>query len=317
MHKLSQKMSSCAALITRTVGFFNSPPGPMCCLALVRSILLAQFAYVAPFTRLTDTQLDGLLHIVARPLKAVVGIPSKSSSSAILCEFGLPDLKSFRELQLLLQLLRSRSGTGLTSALAQDVDQLPVPGNYNGPHFCRSIANEVADVITSWDMNSCDDKDVLKYHYSRMLDKRWSSAVTGTRLREIKPSVGLSFYLSHDAKPVVCLRARLRFDVANNSESKHKRGLSETPNCSRCGNSSDTREHLLMVCRVFDDIRTVTAEKLKRLNPPEDMTMSALLGVFEHSNSHKPPKRVVKRWAMILNITGEMLLVVNKRLHRL
>src|SRR5512143_1516827 len=117
------------------------------------------------------------------------------------------------------------------------------------------------DVIASWDMKSCDDKDVLKYHYSRILDRRWSDAVTGTRLREIKSSVGLSFYLTHDAKPVVCLRARLRLDVANNSESKHRRGLSETSSCSRCGNSSDTRQHLLMVCRVFDDIRTVTAEK--------------------------------------------------------
>src|SRR5512143_3462407 len=113
------------------------------------------------------------------------------------------------------------------------------------------------DVIASWDMKSCDDKDVLKYHYSRILDRRWSDAVTGTRLREIKSSVGLSFYLSHDAKPVVCLRARLRFDVANNAESKHTRGLSDSPNCSRCGSTvPDTRHHLLMVCWVFDDIRT-------------------------------------------------------------
>jgi hypothetical protein len=148
------------------------------------------------------------------------------------------------------------------------------------------------------------------------MNDRWMVAKTGVRLRELKTTVFTSFYLFHDPKPVVCLRARLRMDVANNSASRHHRGLESSPRCVRCNAPEDTRDHLLVECRAFADIRTITASKLGRLSPPVTLSSYSLMGVVGDSH-RKPSKAQIYQWKQILDITGEMLQVINTRMHRL
>jgi hypothetical protein len=154
--KLIHKLNVNASLISRTNRSFYSPPGPICCLTLVKGILLAQAQYVHPFVRFTDHQLFQQEHIIARPLKAALGLPPKSSTNAVLCEFGLPDIRTFREKQLLHLYLRS-SKSNVTN-LSEEVDQrlyssLP---NASKSKFCRPIDEEIVSVIDSWDLKYCN-----------------------------------------------------------------------------------------------------------------------------------------------------------------
>ena len=320
-NSLSSKLAISANLISRTNCFFSAPPGPACCLALVRSILLPKLQYILPFTRFSKVQLDSFSHIIARPLKTCLGLPRKTSSAAVLCDFGIADIMTLRDKELLLQYCRSMKDRheydSLPTLLYQDTFQALCSSiTPSGPKFAVSIAEEIREIMEEWDLEDCNSsRDVLKQQQVTM-DKRWKQAKSGIRLRKNKTSVFTSFYILHDSKPTVCLRARLRHDVANNSSSKFRRKLADSPRCLRCGMNDDDREHLLMHCSSFRSARQAASTALMCLEPSVVMTSNLIMGHIEDDIS-KPSKKVKRHWASILDITGKFLLDINKTMHRL
>src|SRR3954452_119281 len=121
---------------------------------------------------------------------------------------------------------------------------------------------------------------------------------------------------SHDSKPVVCLRARLRQDVANNSQSRFRRSLSTSSSCTRCSYVEDSREHMLLHCPAFSSSRSIAISKLSSLVPSVPFDVRTILGCYDAS-SHKPSKKRKIRLGEVLNITGEFLMAINNIMHRL
>src|SRR4051812_19452008 len=101
-------------------------------------------------------------------------------------------------------------------------------------------------------------KKIINQSVKIQSDNQWNANVDaeGKRLRDVKKSTHCSFFIRHDPKPVVCLRARLRQDVANNSLSRYRRNLSSSPSCTRCLYPEDSREHLLLHCPAFSSPRS-------------------------------------------------------------
>ena len=315
---LTRKLLTSTYIITRSVRSFVSPPGPLCALALVQAILLSKLQYSLPFTRFSASQLEKFEHIIARPLKSALGLPWRTSTAAVLCEYGIPCIEIIREKQLLLLYCRSAASSdpsSLSSALSLDVVQFQDSPRPSKTTFSRSIAEEVVTTKSKWQLTD-SNKNSLRQLQQRIADEKWNTVVEGSSLRDIKKSVFLAFYIQQDPKPVVCLRARLRMDVANNASSRFKRRLVDSPRCVRCGNSNDTREHLLMVCRVFNASRSIAKRKLSQLRPPIDISSNIIMGVLGDS-CKRPGKTAKAHWKRILEITGEFLLSINETMHRL
>jgi len=104
--------------------------------------------------------------------------------------------------------------------------------------------------------------------YPTQASLAWQSSSKGRRLKEFKfTALKPAFYVLHDGKPQVCLRARLRQDLARNAASLHRRHLADSPQCVRCGFHTDDRVHFLLGCPAFADLRADLEPRLSSYQP--------------------------------------------------
>jgi len=179
-----------------------------------------------------------------------------------------------------------------------------------GPDYCRTITQEIREIGRKWRVLPTQD---LEHAYRVRASNAWMQYTRGKKLREVKTTMSPAFYILHETKPQVCLRARLRQDVANNAVSLNRRGLLETTQCQRCGYYEDDREHLLLYCPRFADLRETAIRELRALSPPTELTLQLLLA----DESIYPNGKVTKRRTMMLcrslEITGQFLLDIHRR----
>ena len=281
----------------------SRPPGPLVCFTLAHAIMIPQIAYSLPWVRLSGERLARLEAMMARPLRRCLGLPRHSSTEAVLYEFGLPKLAELRKRMLMREARRS-------SLIRQDMQQpqeLEEKADY-----CKSVVREVCQIALEWGVHPQQDAKEVQQAYLTQLQECWSHAERGVRLRELKRLPGPAFYVLHEAAREARLRARLRQDVANNADSRARRGLQDSAQCQRCGHYEDDRTHMLLACPAFEDARSEVRLRLQRLQPPEQLTLELVLG-HESFFPAKVTKRRKGRLLQLLSITGCFLVAINQR----
>jgi len=232
-------------------------------------------------------------------MRRCLGLPAKTSTAAVLYEIGIPRLFVLREWLLMKE-------AGRSAQIREDMEEQ----EEEGAEYCRTIAQEIREIGRKWGVLPTQD---LEQAYRVRSSEAWMQCTRGKKLRDVKATMGPAFYILHQTKPQVCLRARLRQDVANNAVSLNRRGLLETTQCQRCGHYEDDREHLLLYCPRFADLRGTVVRELRALCPPVELTLPLLLA----DESVYPNVKVTKRRAMALchslDITGRFLLNIHRR----
>ena len=171
------------------------------------------------------------------------------------------------------------------------------------------------DIMNRWKLDDVSPK-CIKQRCTRLSNEQWMARADGKRLRDIKQSVHTSSFLRHDPKPVVCLRARLRQDMANTGQSRFNRNLTSSPKCERCGAAVDDRQHLLLHCSRFASSRITVQTALSELQPPVPFEVRTILGVC--GDDGLKLNKSAKKWRQsILDITGDYLVSINTSMHRL
>jgi len=287
-----RKMIIPAKLISRIFVSIHRPPGSLVGLTLVKSVLLPRLTYSLPWVRLPEAKLE--------KLESLLAVPPKASVVATLCEFGIPRLSILREWLLLKESTRS--------PLVQH-DALVSTGG--GKIFCKSIGRDIKDISRRWGVWKL--KEVEKA-YPTQASLAWQSSSKGRRLKEFKfTALKPAFYVLHDGKPQVCLRARLRQDLARNAASLHRRHLADSPQCVRCGFHTDDRVHFLLGCPAFADLRADLEQRLSSLSAPVPLTLPVLLASELIYPNGKLPKRHVLCLLHSLRMTGQYLAEVDRR----
>src|SRR5205809_342604 len=104
-----------------------------------------------------------------------------------------------------------------------------------------------------------------------MMTASWSHEASNKAIA-VKSSHGVASYLSHDCKPVVCLRARLRLGVALTPLRRFIYRQVLSPMCPRCGVVGST-EHVVLHCAHFGVVRARCMDSLSALFFPVQLTM--------------------------------------------
>ena len=114
---------------------------------------------------------------------------------------------------------------------------------------------------------------VMQLHHEQCIQKD-----TGKYLlkfyRSLSPRPPL--YLYHDTKPLVILRAKLRFNLSLLNYSLFSRGGVNNASCPHCANVTETRDHVLLNCPMYAADRTLLSIITKQpltlqliLDPPK------------------------------------------------
>jgi len=234
-----------------------------------------------------------------------LGLPSHSSTDAVLYEFGVPKLVELRKFLLMRE--------GRRSVLIQQ--DMSVPHELEDmSDYCKSVVREVREIAVEWGVHPSQEAKVVRQAYLKRRQELWEQTLRGVRLRELKHTPGPSFYILHEAAPQARLRARLRQDVANNAESRSKRGQEVSAHCLRCGHYEDDRTHLLLVCTAFENARTEVRHQLQALLPPEQLTLELVLGhesIFPSKVTRKSSR--MRRLLQLLSITGRFLMAIDQQ----
>jgi len=176
--------------------------------------------------------------------------------------------------------------------------------------FCLPIVEEIRAICRLWGVLPWQTEDEIATAYRHRARQAWEQSQRGTRLRQVKSSCYPAFYLLHESKPHVCWRARLRQDVCNNAASRYKRGLCDSPVCTRCGHHLDDREHMLLNCPAFHRPRQDMRRQLLALATPIVLSLQLLLA-DESLFPPRPPKRLAALLSLQLSITGRFLWAIN------
>jgi hypothetical protein len=76
-----------------------------------------------------------------------------------------------------------------------------------------------------------------------------------TLLRKPPPSFSLPLYMRIDPPAVCAIRTRLRLNRSDLAASLYRRHAVSSPECTRCGASHETIEHVLDSCAEYADLR--------------------------------------------------------------
>jgi hypothetical protein len=311
------KANITANLIAR-INHRNLPPEPMVTATLVRYILIPQIAYSIHLWRPTKAQFRVLNQIIANPLRRALGLHRTASAIRTLWEFGIPTIETIRLTQFLQSLSRAMrsayNGNFLPAILAGDIAD---PGDNESARYCRPISTELAEIRLQHPSAArlpLDKKQAKSISIAAMT-KAWNSSASA-KARSIKPDHLPARYISVDTKPTVCIRARLRLDVALTPRRKLIYRL--VPNDVCCGESGNT-EHVLMRCNKYTAARTKCSNDLLNLYIPITLTLSLLLGLpppppIDPSLRHEKAF-LTDLHDSCLHITGAFLLHIDKVSH--
>jgi len=185
----------------------NRDPSPTVARTLVLCVLLPQLMYGIAFCRLTKTQWERMLQLVAAPVRRALGLSRSASAIMTLWELGIPTPALFR-LQCILQAsnracLSAEEGRFLPTLLRDDL-RASRPVTVLEPFYCRPFACEV-DVLQSQfpvlaplPCKPVVVKSVLK----EAMIKDWQSSLrVKTKAKKLKPSPDLPLYLHVDTQP--------------------------------------------------------------------------------------------------------------------
>ena len=125
------------------------------------------------------------------------------------------------------------------------------------------------DVETDWKCLASGDVDLKE-----LLLKRSYTPIN--HLATVRSRVGMADYLLHDPKPLLCHRARLRFDLARLNASLHRRCSVASPHCPECAGVPETPAHVMLVCPRFEAHRSRMRSHLVSLGAK--MTLPIILG---------------------------------------
>jgi hypothetical protein len=136
------------------------------------------------------------------------------------------------------------------------------------------------------------------------------------RYKQLKPQCGMARYISVDSKPTVCIRARLRMEVALTPARHYLYKHTMSSQCD-CGTGVGNIEHVILHCPKFAVARNACTVQLERLTPPQFLTVPLALGAM-------PPKPLAPNRGRVslqklhdncLHITGRFLLGIDRLIH--
>ena len=188
-----------------------------------------------------------------------------------------------------------------------------------GPAYCRPLRAELEQIQEQFPLAKqmpMDSKRVKAFTRASMAAE-WHASKATAHARAWKPCVDACRYLAVDGRPVVCIRARLRLNVALTPKRRHLYGLLPSPLCVHCHNGMGDASHILLTCPKFASERARCVARLQRLSYPVELTLRVCLGECPPSPEIFAKERTFARLRHddCLQITGDFLRAVDTLIH--
>lgn len=239
---------------------------------LIRCVLLPSVSYAIAFARMTTEDLHQIDAVVARTLRAALGLPRHAPTLAVLVECGIPTLEAVRQCSVMrfhTRLLALPSGHPLRDPFHLDHDFKSKSAMFrslseeakeyvaqHGPVPAIPVLDQALRIVKhSWLLNQQDQRHIKKFHHD--------------------VTEGLPRYLEHDDRQTAIVRARLRFNWCNINASPSIRWRLDSTACW-CGQDEETPEHIVLECQIFDDLRFELQVEFTRIQVP--LTLATVLG---------------------------------------
>jgi hypothetical protein len=279
-----ERIRSKAAKLSQLINRVNqrySNPSPTIIRQLVMAMPRAAVMWALPFWQPTESQYHQLDSILVKPLRCALCLPSCTSIAAVLCEYGMADIRDTRERQILEYISRLHRSEVVnhpardliaTTQLLQSSSSVVI--GIQDLQFWK----ELRAIESRWQVSVSDPGDaqvfkrlMVSRYLQRYQESKPSTFPPRPGLRSVKLRPGVSHYLYHDTKSAAVLRARLRFDlnglqmgvVATRVATQKDRSdpvvqaeLHNQRRCQLCGcDDADSRRHLLANCPALDAAR--------------------------------------------------------------
>jgi len=319
------KAKASANLIVRKA---RDAPSLLVVRSLVLAITRAQISYGFPIWEPSPSLLSSLQAQLLRPLRASLGLPQSARSDSVLAEFGVCSLKRYWEQQ------------ALAWAARMIRFQFPVPSNLDDfpavslflarqrecylPHLRKLPHSHVhgqcslpfrATTLIKEDWEKGQDKirrlkalpllnsSILKRYAVSLSYRDWLEHKE-TPLRQYRADdvTEMALYLKADARPVACLRARLRFGRSSLLAHQLRMKLVDSATCKQCNSGADESvDHALLSCTKYAAERETLRQELRQLGVPNLETSLILGRIIINADSGLPIR------SDVLRVTGVYL----------
>jgi hypothetical protein len=248
-------------------------PGASTVRKLVSAICVPQVTYGMPVF-MPDSKLCASLDLLmAMPLRQALRLPKTTPAAAILTEYGL----------LTSEHLFAKEALAFARRAATQDSQHPTAELWASETRCQ----ERSEAKRCEALMGATAVELTNEEASQLLQRKQLSEWWGDEERKyplpvtlVKMGPGPARYLAVDPKEIASRRARLRFDRSGLRESLRRRRLTASGDCPDCKGVTDTPEHVLIICPVFDAARRTCEAELRRIGCELNL-QSGLGGVEE------------------------------------
>jgi hypothetical protein len=238
-------------LITRTI-FPTRNPSPSTIRSLVIGKLYSYLSYSLPFWQPTVKQYCKINSILAAPLRVSLGLPCCAARLPLFLEFRcLPAilLRNSLLFRFFRKLAFSPPSSPFRTMFYHYFALLKPP-----PMVSALMLFEGSMPFRHHEISNLDLKlAFLQLHHSQCIRKK-----KGKYILQFLSKLSLRTppYLRFDPKPLVLVRARLRFNLSMLNSSAFTRGQAPSAICPHCPDINETRDHVLLDCPAFARIRS-------------------------------------------------------------
>ena len=252
---------------------------------LITSLITPTFTYGMPFWRPTQKQCLQLQSLLIAPLRRSLHLPHSAHHLSILTECGMLDYRFVWGRSVLLW---------IESLNHLEISHPSVTVFANHPTHL-SWHRRLASTVKEWNIGTLSKPFAIHTAASSMHMSLWRNSNKCKDLIQLRKSQTLlpATYIRYDTPLHSRLRARLRLNRSNLSNSLFRRHLSLSPACSTC-NTIETPDHLL-ICPLYHDARQTLIRAIGHLP-----SINTILG-------EPPLNRSRKHQRHILLHTGQFL----------
>jgi hypothetical protein len=275
-------------LITRTISPKRNP-SPATVRSLVLSKLYSYLAYSLPFWKPTAVQCRKINSSLTAPLRASVCLPYCTSRMALFLEFRCLPTDILRK-SLIFKFFRklSLAPPSPFSIIFNFFATLPKP-----PLMVSTVLELDRSLPLSHNTPNITNR-AINASFVQALHRKCVVLQKGKYLLQLYRTPiapRLPTYIRIEQKPLVLIRAKLRFDLTMLNSSAHSRCAVNNAACPHCPTKTETRNHVLLRCPAYSVYRSSLSTALRK-----PLTLQLILN---------PP-------ASLLKVTGQFLLAINK-----